>query len=634
MNGLDFQFIFLVLLFIIVLVIFFTRHLRIRYKYNPDMIPIPPDSIPEILKGTFNSVTDVFKKNNLEPVGDFKNDYQKKYHAFYRLFKDHNEKIHGFIFAAGLSKGYFVTLELLTEFQDAPSVVSLNERRYLLPVAEGTYRQFPGCLPGDLVRLHKEYTGGIKSERKTLPDDKDLPAHIISRQQQNYDYLVQKRIFEKAKEEGYHKFTFRYLFVIFFREMARFITFNPRPYVVKDKAYTRGFNHTLGSRLHKNINVLPGRKRKPVPAWVWAIAVIAFIILMVLPFSIFEFKNRIPPPSARVRYSDTRDNYNRKLFTFGEVPAAELSISLNRIETWLSEKFSPGADGLNPGLTHGQIDKLLEYLPIKPVEELYTLYTWRNGQKETVGNRFALFFPWYRFMPLEEAVKAYRKMQQDALKRKDYGMGEWKPYYFPILEQPGYYYVVLCGGDKPGAVLKRHDEASLNEIAYPGIAGLMQETAECFDTGAFYISDEGFMHIDREKQLSILKRYHPAMYPAHFNYKSRPLKTTTKPDGSREVSSMSLRGFKRVERFDARNRLVEKNLYVGGKLVQTITSVYDDQGRITQRIYKKGDKVFQSVKWDYKPGNEVNITIDSSGNILEVKAKVDDKGNWSVQVTS
>jgi hypothetical protein len=234
-------------------------------------------------------------------------------------------------------------------------------------------------------------------------------------------------------------------------------------------------------------------------------------------------------------------------------------------------------------------------------------------------------------MPLEEAVKAYREMQQqNTRKPKDYNTAEWKPYYFPIIEQPGYYYVVLCGGDKPGAVVKRLDGTFLNEIAYPGIAGLMHEVAECFDTGAYYISDEGFMAIDREKRLSIYKKYHPAIYPAHFTYKHKPVKTTTNPDGSKEVSSLSQTGLKRVKRFDAQNRLVEKNLSARGKLLQTIINVYDNQGRIKQRTYKKGDRVYKRVKWDYKPGNEVGITIDTSSTILEIKAKVDGKGNWSV----
>jgi hypothetical protein len=265
------------------------------------------------------------------------------------------------------------------------------------------------------------------------------------------------------------------------------------------------------------------------------------------------------------------------------------------------------------------------------VEELYTLYTWRNGQKGTVGDRTAILFPWNRFMPLEEAVKAYREMQkQNEQEGTDFGMGERKHYYFPIIEQPGFYYIVLCGGDKPGTVLKRLDGSLFDEAAYPGITGLMQEIAEYFNAGAFYISDEGLMEVHQEKQLSIFKKYHPALYPAHFTYKYKPLKTTTHPDGTREVSSIAQSGLKKIKRFDAGNRLIEKSLYSGSMPIQTIINVYDDQGRIKQRTYKKEDQVYKRVKWDYKPGNEVDITIDSSGTILEIKAKVDAKGNWSV----
>ncbi|MCP4148793.1 MAG: hypothetical protein GY757_13685, partial [bacterium] len=255
--------------------------------------------------------------------------------------------------------------------------------------------------------------------------------------------------------------------------------------IIKDEKYKRGFNEFSGSRLHKNVNALSTRKGKPLPPWF----LVTVFIVLVLFISIITYVDE-----TGFLEREARREHQEKIYAFGNVPTRDLALSLKSLQAWHEDNFQPVARTLNPGLTRKQIDEIMQGLPVKPFEEMYTLYTWRNGQP---GSTDILLIPGFRFLPLEVAVNAYKNMQKIA---RDSNLENWKPLYFPIFKFYNRCIVVACAGVRRGTLLKRSIETDRDYIAYPSIAGMMQEITEYYETGAFYITDEGYVGTDEEKK--------------------------------------------------------------------------------------------------------------------------------------
>lgn len=105
----------------------------------------------------------------------------------------------------------------------------------------------------------------------------------------------------------------------------------------------------------------------------------------------------------------------------------------------------PDFEALQPGVSREQVDAAVAGLRLDLPEEVYRLYAWRNGQ----AGQDALFFPGYRFLPIEKAAEHAALMREILYKIPFIGRWHWPRSYLPIFELLGDYYVVVCRGARP-----------------------------------------------------------------------------------------------------------------------------------------------------------------------------------------
>lgn len=128
-----------------------------------------------------------------------------------------------------------------------------------------------------------------------------------------------------------------------------------------------------------------------------------------------------------------------------------VNLQIKGMKTLLDELFSelnsvnsPLATAFNEGIEKRVVAEKIQYLPINLPEEVYELYTWKNGLSEeqtslkTIGEQ--QIFPLGIFSPLEISIEAYKYY---ALENK-----YWQTYMFPIFEsRGGDYFLINCNNN-------------------------------------------------------------------------------------------------------------------------------------------------------------------------------------------
>ncbi|MBV6621910.1 MAG: SMI1/KNR4 family protein [Rivularia sp. (in: Bacteria)] len=179
---------------------------------------------------------------------------------------------------------------------------------------------------------------------------------------------------------------------------------------------------------------------------------------------------------------------------------SDLTDALNRIVNWLknhtSEKYA-SVDVWQPGLSYEEIDRRVADLPFKLPEEIYELYQWRNGTYEGEED-FSRFFSGYAFLSLESAIKEYEELN-------------WKLHWFPIFYLDSRdYFIISCQSEDLALILRIYLGGGEGEqVLFSSLTNMMLTIAECYETGAFYFDDEGYLTSSYSKQEFIRKKYNP-----------------------------------------------------------------------------------------------------------------------------
>jgi len=188
-----------------------------------------------------------------------------------------------------------------------------------------------------------------------------------------------------------------------------------------------------------------------------------------------------------------------------------LTNSLNRIMSWMQQNRPARAQSFLPGLPRQEIEQAVEGLPNQLPEELFELYQWRNGTSEWDAID-SVVFPSLEFMPLNEAVESCQGLLEsfggenplltDTLLARD-------EYLFPFTcENSSCYHAVLLRPKKQQSspVIDVGAEGDL-DLAYSSLTSMMMTLAEYFESGAFYMRDDGFLDCDEEVAASIFLKY-------------------------------------------------------------------------------------------------------------------------------
>ncbi|MGD2179902.1 HEAT repeat domain-containing protein [Lusitaniella coriacea] len=171
---------------------------------------------------------------------------------------------------------------------------------------------------------------------------------------------------------------------------------------------------------------------------------------------------------------------------------SQLTEALDRIESWLVKHQPELALGLEPGLSRQEIDTITTNSPNSFPEELYELYQWHNGST-SYG-----FIPFYEsFDSLQKSLEWYQECVRD---------GYLESHLFTVLMGEYEHYAVALG-EHPNPVWYIVMDDCIEEIRWNSLTDLMLATAECYETGAYYLDENGSLQEDEQKVYAIACKY-------------------------------------------------------------------------------------------------------------------------------
>jgi len=320
----------------------------------------------------------------------------------------------------------------------------------------------------------------------------------------------------------------------------------------------------------------------------------------------------------------TDEEFRAAANVFGQVDLRPLSESLERIESWLEQRSKPTAQTFHRGRRRSAVSARLQQLGLDPPRELFALYGWHDGQRDTTD---AELIPGYQFLSLDAAADEYNVMAQQVADGK-LRSSWWSESYLPILEGGAGLIVVVCNGGETGTVLE-WSAVSGRAIGHPSLASLMQEIADGYEAGAYTIGDDGALTRHEELELEVFKRYHPALPSRRVLSSDRELTRKVKKhrDGSRTVTAKLSSGATEIATYDARGNRTSQKVEFQGETVQQEHTEFDEQGRPRSRTVK--GFLDQTVTWDYRDSGTVEIRRRTPSGTTLLLASLDD-GEWTV----
>jgi hypothetical protein len=166
----------------------------------------------------------------------------------------------------------------------------------------------------------------------------------------------------------------------------------------------------------------------------------------------------------------------------------QLTRSLDRIREWL------GDTQFRPGLTQGEIAEVAQKLPYVLTEELCELYRWANGTLEDWD-----FLVYYElFKPLQVAVEQDYQMMCDLAREYP---GAWKKKWFPVFNESHSWWIQELTKEpaKHGPMIRYYSAGGEPERRYRSLTQMMLVWAECYEGGAFQVSDDGTLDEDQSR---------------------------------------------------------------------------------------------------------------------------------------
>jgi hypothetical protein len=183
-----------------------------------------------------------------------------------------------------------------------------------------------------------------------------------------------------------------------------------------------------------------------------------------------------------------------------------LTNALDAILLWLSTNLPEYVDVFQPGLTRFRIQDLTEFLEFVLPEDFYQLYQWRNGVRyepmKTLG-------PVFYFLPIDEVV-SFRDWANSNILVSDDCIPRYKngPV-LPIIQSNCEYYALVLGRNPQEACVVLLDEIGDAVLRYDSISSMMKSIAQCFESGAYYLNEDGLVDEDIRLSSRIISNLNP-----------------------------------------------------------------------------------------------------------------------------
>jgi hypothetical protein len=181
-----------------------------------------------------------------------------------------------------------------------------------------------------------------------------------------------------------------------------------------------------------------------------------------------------------------------------------LLTSLDAVVKHLSRLNRIVVDLLQPGLSVAEISTELSQRRLPMVQELSTLWTWRNGTASPPGLVLGDFYvvPGFYLLSMREAMVDYDAFIKSA---------RWQASWVPVLANGGGDFLVLDVAEAPGKAMVRHFRIDESEhpIEYASMDDMFATFAAAYQRGAFYVGQSGYLEQDYDAYAAIAAKMNP-----------------------------------------------------------------------------------------------------------------------------
>jgi cell wall assembly regulator SMI1 len=190
-----------------------------------------------------------------------------------------------------------------------------------------------------------------------------------------------------------------------------------------------------------------------------------------------------------------------------------LTVALERIMKWLRTNQPKYADSFLLGLKCQEIQIIEVEFGFKLPKEIHELYQWRNGMTTDAK---ALCFPTLEFLPISRAIE-YSKGCNQYIEERQKNLiddGEWyeiSPLFIFIENNGNFCGIPLVKDRREKLPIVDVGEGDMPRIFYASLTDMMLTLAECYETGAYYLDDEGFICEDEDKFAQIFRKYNDSV---------------------------------------------------------------------------------------------------------------------------
>jgi hypothetical protein len=147
-------------------------------------------------------------------------------------------------------------------------------------------------------------------------------------------------------------------------------------------------------------------------------------------------------------------------------------------------------------------------LGFKLPAEIHELYQWRNGTEE---DAMALCFPTMQFLPLTAAFPYDPGWDEELLEEEvlveESASYKRNPLFIFIQSNCNYCAIPLFDSQREKLPVFLFGEAEMPDIFYTSLTDMMLTFAECYETGAYYLNEDGYICEDECKAAHVLRKY-------------------------------------------------------------------------------------------------------------------------------
>lgn len=180
--------------------------------------------------------------------------------------------------------------------------------------------------------------------------------------------------------------------------------------------------------------------------------------------------------------------------------------ALARIEAAFIRLGLPVRDLLRPGVSRGTVEKEFRPFGITPSDELARLWNWHDGT-DVVGRVLdeTHFFPGFYLVSHADSIEHHRRFRTDH---------RWDPSWVPIFANGGgdFYVVSLTASRQPtsevvGFILGEET----HPVEFLSLTVMLEVIAECYEDGAYFLSDDGYLESNDDVEIAIASRLNPGV---------------------------------------------------------------------------------------------------------------------------